>query len=153
MPKKATATDAQLILQLYDLRREPEMRKARQWWLTEFWPENLDDYLKISQAMGAPENNWLRQVSSYWNMAATFVLNGVLNAELFLQPSISGEMVFIFAKVQPFLQELRQKSNEPNLYKNIETVIHSSKFGRERLKLTSQRIKGVHERRAAMKTS
>jgi hypothetical protein len=153
MPKKATATDAQLILQLYDLRREPEMRKARQWWLTEFWPENLDDYLKVSQAMGAPENNWLRQVSSYWSMAAAFVLNGALNAELFLQPAISGEMVFIFAKVQPFLQELRQKSNDPHSYKNIETVINSSKFGRERLKLTSQRIKVVREKRAAMKTT
>jgi hypothetical protein len=153
MSKKATATDAQLILQLYDLRREPEMRKARQWWLVGFWPENLDDYLNVSQSLGTPENNWLRQVSSYWSMASAFVLNGALNAELFLQPAISGEMVFVLAKVQPFLKQLRERQNDPQAYKNIETVINSSKFGRERLKLTQQRIKAIRERRAAAKTS
>ncbi len=47
MSKKATATDAQLIMQLYDLRREPEMRKARSWWLGEFWPQNADDFMKV----------------------------------------------------------------------------------------------------------
>ena len=46
MPKKATATDAQLIMQLYDLRREPEMRKARHWWVAEFWPQSVDDVLE-----------------------------------------------------------------------------------------------------------
>jgi hypothetical protein len=153
MSKKATAVDAQLIMQLYDLRREAEMRKARQWWLSEFWPANVDDFLKVSQAMGTPENNWLRQVSSYWSMAASFALNGALNAELFLQPSISGEMVFVFAKVHPFLKELRQKLNDPHSFKNIEDIIHSSKFGRERLKLTLQRVQAVREKRAAAKAN
>jgi hypothetical protein len=53
MSKKATASDAQLILQLYDLRREAEMRKARNWWIGEFWPQSADDFLKVAFAMGA----------------------------------------------------------------------------------------------------
>jgi len=65
MGKRATAQDAQLIMQLYDLRREVEMRKARFWWMSQFWPETAEDFLKISYAVGTPENNWLRQGLSY----------------------------------------------------------------------------------------
>jgi hypothetical protein len=153
MPKKPTAADAQLILQLYDLRREAEMRKARNWWVTGFWPESADEIMKIVGAMGSQENNWLRQVGGYWNMAAAFVLQGVLNEELFIQPAVSGEMFFIFAKVHPFLKELREKMGDPHMFENIEKVITGSKFGRERLKLTLKRIAAVREKRATAKAS
>ena len=153
MSKKATATDAQLIMQLYDLRREPEMRKARSWWLGEFWPQNADDFLKVAWAMGTPENNWLRQVGGYWSMAASFVLHGALSEELFIQPAVSGEMVFVFAKVQPFLKELREKMGDPQMFGNIEKVITGSKFGRERLKLTLKRVETLREKKALAKAS
>jgi hypothetical protein len=153
MSKKATATDAQLIMQLYDLRREPEMRKARSWWLGEFWPQNADDVLKVAWAMGTPENNWLRQVGGYWSMAAAFVLQGALNEELFIQPSVSGEMFFVFAKIQPFLKELREKMGDPQMFGNIEKVITGSKFGRERLKLTLKRVETLREKRAMAKAT
>ena len=55
MAKKPTAEDARLILELYDLRREAEMRKARHWWLIDFWPENADAYLKVDMAFGSQE--------------------------------------------------------------------------------------------------
>jgi hypothetical protein len=153
MSKKATATDAQLIMQLYDLRREPEMRKARSWWLGEFWPQNADDMLKVVGATGTQENNWLRQVGGYWSMAAAFVLQGALNEELFIQPAVSGEMVFVFAKVQPFLKELREKIGDPQMFENIEKVITGSKFGRERLKLTLKRVETLREKRGLAKAS
>ncbi len=146
MSKKATTADAQLILQLYDLRREAEMRRARQWWLTGFWPTNVDDYMKVASASGTPENNWLRQVSSYWSMSATFVLHGALNEDLFLQPSVSGEMFIVLAKVYPFLKELRKKSGEPLMYGNIEKVIMGSKFGRDRFKFMSKRVEIMREK-------
>jgi hypothetical protein len=152
MSKKATHADAQLILHLYDLRREPEMRKARNWVLTEFWPQTADDYLQISAAMGRPENAWLRQVGSYWSMAASFALHGALNAEMFLQPSISGEMVFLFAKVHPFLKELRKKNGDPESFANLEKLITGSKYGRERLKLTAKRVQAMQAKRAAAKS-
>ena len=153
MSKKATATDAQLIMQLYDLRREPEMRKARNWWVVEFWPHSTDDFMKIVGAMGSQENNWLRQVGGYWSMAASFVLQGALSEELFIQPAVSGEMFLIFAKVHPFLKELREKMGDPQLFGNIEKVITGSKFGRERLKLTLTRVETMREKRGLAKAS
>ena len=79
MAKKASVGEAQVLLQLYDLRREAEMRKARDWWLWQFAPRTADDFLKVADAAGTPENNWMRQVASYWGMAASFVLQGVLS--------------------------------------------------------------------------
>jgi hypothetical protein len=94
MPKKVTHADAQLILQLYDLRRETKMRKARNWVATQFWPQSADDYIKVASAVGTPKNAWLRQVTSYWDMVAAFVLHGALNEELFFAPGVGNEMRF-----------------------------------------------------------
>jgi hypothetical protein len=140
MAKKATADDAGLILKLYDLRREPEMRKARNWFVTEFWPESVDDFLKVANAFPSQENCWIRQVGSYWDMAAAFVLQGALSEELFVQPGCSGEMFFIFAKIHPFLKELRQKMNNPDAWSNIEKVATGSKTARRRLERVAANI-------------
>jgi hypothetical protein len=153
MPKKATATDAQLVMQLYDLRREAEMRKARNWWIGEFWPQSADDFMKVAGAAGSQENNWLRQVSAYWSMAASFVLHGALSEELFIQPAVSGEMFLLFAKVHPFLKEVREKMGDPQLFGNIEKVVTGSKFGRERLKLSLKRVEMIREKRLAAKAN
>jgi hypothetical protein len=153
MPNKPTAADAQLILQLYDLRREAEMRKARSWWFVQFWPRNADDFMKIAQVPGTPENNWLRQVSGYWSMAASFVLHGALNSDLFLQPAVSGEMFIVFAKVYPFLKELREKTGDAQMFGTIEKVIMGSKFGRERFKFMAKRVETMREKMASAKAS
>jgi len=139
MAKKPGYDDARLILQLYDLRREPEMRKARQWWLTTFWPERADDFLKIF-ALGSQENNWFRQVVSYWGIVASFVVNGILNEKLFLQPSFSGELFFILIKSRPFLKELRERTKNPDLMVNLERAILGSKAGREQYAKMEPRV-------------
>jgi hypothetical protein len=148
MSKKPTVADAQLILQLYDLRREAEMRKARSWWFGEFFPDSADDYLKIGTAMGTQENNWLRQVSGYWGMAASFVLSGVLNEDMFLQPAVSGEMFLILAKVHPFLKDLRAKLGDQQAFRNIELVGTRTKYARERLQLFLKRVEAMNKKRA-----
>jgi hypothetical protein len=153
MSKKATAGDAQIIMQLYDLRREAEMRKARNWWFIEFWPRSADDFMKLAYVPGTPENNWLRQVSGYWSMAASFVLAGALNSDLFLQPAVSGEMFIVFAKVQPFIKELREKAGDPQMFGTIEKVIMSSKYGRERFKFMLKRVEMMREKLAPAKAS
>jgi hypothetical protein len=140
MRKQATSQDARLIMELYRLRRETQMRKARHWWLTDFWPESAGDYLKVEMARKTPQSNWLRQVVSYWGMAASFVLHGTLSEKVFLDASFSTEMFLIFAKVQPFLKELRRKTLNPELMGNIEKVIMKSKTGRARLKQVSKRV-------------
>jgi hypothetical protein len=146
MPKKATTADAELILKLYDARREPEIRKARQWWTMTFWPASADEVLPVMRGSGQ-ENAWYRQVLGYWNIAASFVLHGALNEELFLEPSFCGEMLFIYAKLQPFLKELRAQTQNPQLMLNIEKVIMRSKNGRERLAVVA---KNVENRRKSL---
>ena len=147
MAKKPTALDAQVVLQLYDLRREAEMRKARHWWTAEFWPQNAEDFMKVASAFPNQENAWMRQVGGYWDMAACLVLSGAINEELFLSPGISGEMFFLFAKIHPFLKEIREKMNNPDLFKNIESVATRSKLAKKRLERVS---KNVEARRKAM---
>ncbi len=140
MAKKPGPADAELILKLYDLRRESEIRKARTWWSGSFWPENSDDFLKVATAMGTQENTWLRQVSGYWDLAASFVVQGVLNEDLFLEPAFSGEMFLFFAKIEPFLKEVRAKMQSPYLWANVEKVVKNTKTGRERLRLMLERV-------------
>lgn len=140
MPKEPTATDAELILKLYDLRREAEMRKARDWWVVKFWPQTADDFIKVANALGTQENNWLRQVGGYWDMAAALVLHGTIHPELFLEGGVSGEMFFLYAKMQPILKDVREKMQSPGLFSNVEKVIMQSEAGRERLKTVSTRV-------------
>jgi hypothetical protein len=148
MGKKASAKDAELILKLYELRRETELRKARNWWLWEFSPRNADDFLKVANAGGSQENNWLRQGASYWGMAASLVRQGVLDEELFLRPACSGEMFFIFAKVYPFLTDLREKLADQEVFLDVEKVVTGTKWGRERLKFILNRIETMREKKA-----
>jgi hypothetical protein len=140
MPKKPTPADADLILKLYDLRREAEIRKARNWWLVDFWPETADDFMKVAQALGTQENNWLRQVGGYWELAASLVVHGTVNDTLFLEPAFSGEMFLFFAKLHPFLEDVREKLQNPGMLANVEKVIKKSKATQERLKAVEQRL-------------
>jgi hypothetical protein len=140
MAKKATAQDAELIMQLYDLRREAEMRKARHWFGAEFWPQSIDEFMKVVNSFPSQENAWVRQVGGYWDMAASFVVQGALNETLFLQPGCSGEMFFIFAKVHPYLKEFREQTNNPDAFANIEKVATGSKLARKRLERVSKNV-------------
>ena len=133
MAKKATPHDAHLVLKLYELRREAEMRKARHWFTTEFWPQSAAEFIETVNKFPSQENTWARQVGGYWDMAASLVLHGALNEELFLQPGCSGEMFFIFAKIYPFLKEFREKTNNPDAFANIEKLATGSKTARKRL--------------------
>jgi hypothetical protein len=143
MPKKPTAEDAQIIMKLYDLRREAEMRKARAW-IAGFWPRTADEVVQVINGTNPQENAWFRQVSGYWDMAASFVLRGVLSEELFFDSG--GEMWFVLSKVYPFLKEIRQQANVPTYFVRVEKLATRSKDGRERLQMM---LKRAEARRAA----
>jgi hypothetical protein len=151
MAKKATIADAQLILQLYDLRREAEMRKARAWFAGEFFPQSADDVMKVTSAMGTQENAWFRQVGGYWGIVASFVLQGVLNEDLFLQPGFSGELFLMYAKIHPFRKELREKLNDPHAFLTLEKVVTRTKWGKNRLEFMIKRVEGMRQRLTAAK--
>jgi hypothetical protein len=146
----ATAADAQIILQLYDLRRDTEMRKARHFISAEFWPESAEDTLRIARAYPSTENTWLRQVTSYWEMAASFVLRGALHEGLFFDAS--GEMYCVYAKFRPFLPGIRQKL--PHFLLTVEKVVMNTQEGRDRLERLEKRLarrkQKLTERRAAV---
>jgi len=80
----ATSADGELILKLYELRTEAVMRKARAWITGEFWPVTADEFFTVQQDSGSEKNAWLRQVVTYWEMAASLVLHGALSADLFV---------------------------------------------------------------------
>jgi len=153
MAKKINTSDAELILKLYDLRREAEMRKARNWWVVTFNPQSADDFTKIAAEFGSQENNWLRQVMGYWNMAATLVQRGAIDQELFLEPSVSGEMFVIYAKIKPYMKGIREKMGNPTFFANIESLINGSKKGRDFLKYMETQMARRREMMKAAKAS
>jgi len=138
MPKKPTTADAQIILQLYDFRREVEMRKARNWFNGAFWPKNVDDILAVTSNFSLPENAWFRQVITYWDMATVLVLHGALNEELFF--AASAEMWFSFAKLYPYLKAYREKSGQTEAWKQIEKLATRTKQGKNRMDALVKRI-------------
>jgi hypothetical protein len=87
-------------------------------------------------------------VGGYWGIAASLVLQGAVNEELFLRPAFSGEMFFIYGKVYPFLKELREKVGDPEAFLDIEKVIINTKWGRDRLKFILKRLETMRERLA-----
>ncbi len=146
MSASATPADAEIVLKLYDLRREAEMRKARAWITGEFWPDTADDVIKVGLDFGSQHNAWYRQVTTYWNMAAALVLRGAVSRELFVD--FGGEMFFLFAKFEPFVKAIREKFNAPEFLENIEKVVDSTPGGRERIARLQERIKFVRQLRA-----
>jgi len=109
--------DADLILKLYDLRREPVMREARNWMFT-FNPTSVQD---VMQTMVGDHSGHLRMVISYWDMACAFVNNGVIDEELFNQTN--GEHIFVYMKMEPVIEEVRKMFDNPDFLKNLETVV------------------------------
>jgi hypothetical protein len=109
---------AQLNLQLYALRREPVLREARAWFLTEFTPESFADLAAVA---GGARNASFRMVLGYWDMAASLVTSGAIDGDAFR--AAHGEVFLTFSKVHPFLAELRVAAGEPEFCRHLETVV------------------------------
>jgi hypothetical protein len=129
--------DADLILKLYDLRREPVMREARNWFFS-FNPTTPADYM---EAMMGPQSGYLRMVISYWDMAASLVNNGAIDEQMF--NDANGEHIFIFAKIEPILDGLRQQWNQPEMLKHYEALIRRIPNNKETLAGIRERIKMI----------
>ena len=109
---------ASLNLRLFDLRREPVLREARSWFLMEFNPESFTEFVTL---VSGDRNASFRMVIGYWDMAASLVTTGAIDAGAFL--AAHGEIVATFSKIQPFLAELRAGSAEPDVWTHIEAVV------------------------------
>ena len=134
--------DADLILKLYDLRREPVMREARNWFFT-FNPTSAAEYM---ETMMGPQSGYLRMVISYWDMAASLVNNGAIDEKMFNEAN--GEHLFIFAKIEPILAELRQTWNAPEMLQNFETLVRRTPNSEKTLAEIRERIKMIQAMQA-----
>ena len=136
------------ILRLYELRSEQTMRKARDWFATGFYPESIQDILNVLVGQHSAD---FRMVVSYWDMAAAFVVFGAINDEMF--NNINTEHVAVYAKLQPFLEELRAMPGvPPYLYlKHLEPVVLRMPDAQERVAvmrryMESRRGSGAEEK-------
>ena len=129
--------DANLILRLYEIRREPVMREARNWFFS-FNPSTPAEYM---DAMMGPNSGHLRMVISYWDMAASLVNHGAIDEQMF--NDCNGEHLFIFAKIEPVLEDLRQEWNQPDMLKNFETLVRRVPENKEKLAAIRERIKMI----------
>jgi hypothetical protein len=113
-------TDVMAILKLYELRRDEKMRAARSWYFSEFAPKTAMDIIALYRD-GEQASAHFRMVTSFWDMAASFVLNGGIDEKMFLDSG--SEHIFVYAKVQPFLAEIRQLFGEPDYLINLEQLV------------------------------
>jgi len=141
--------EADLILKLYELRREPVMREARSWFAT-FNPKSIDD---ITEVLTSDKSGYYRMVTSYWDMAAALVNNGAIDAQMF--NDANGEHVFIYARLEPFVADIRAQGNRQFLVQ-LEKLVKEMPDIEERLKYVRERIQKLIEKaqmRAAAKAA
>lgn len=129
---------ADLILKLYDLRREAVMRKARAWFAAEFHPASTGD---VMAALQGENGAYLRMIMGYWEMASALVLHGAIDTAMF--HDANGEHLFVYTKIEPFVAELRQKQG-PNVAANLEKLIKT-------MPDAEKRVQAMRERQAAMR--
>ena len=139
---------AELILKLYDLRREEKMREARSWMLS-FFPESAADILQA--LIRAETSAYYRMVTSYWDMAASLVNHGAIDEEMFADAH--GEHIVIFSKIEPFLPELREATGNQNMFENLEKLIMRQPDAKEKLAKSRESMKRWMQARAEMSKS
>jgi hypothetical protein len=138
---------AELILRLYELRRETVMREARSYvGGGTFAPRSTEELLALVST-GGTETGYVLQVYGYWDMVCAFVIHGMLSADLVYDTC--QEMYFQYAKIQPYLKEFRMKMNLPEWMQNIEKVIEKSVKGRKRIAMMRKSMGRIAEERKA----
>src|SRR5215471_11307737 len=139
MAKKPNADDALVIMKLYKLRGEPVMRAARKFMVSEFWPQNYDEFKNLMTSFGTEQNAWFRQALTYWNMAAAMVLQGVVSEDLFF--ACNGEPYFLWAKFGEYIPQARKEYIDREFLLSLEKLVSTPK--------AKVRVKGLQERLAA----
>jgi hypothetical protein len=142
--------DADLILKLYDLRREKTMREARSWFFT-FNPKGKEDFIDV---LTGDKSGLYRMVISYWDMACSLVNHGAIDIEMF--NDANGEHMFVYAKLEPFLPALREEMGNPNFLKHLEKVVkecpdYEAKLANIRTRM--QKLVELYQQRAAAKAA
>jgi hypothetical protein len=136
LPSSPDHHDAELVLRLYELRREPVMRESRDAINGQFMPKSFEDVAAITKS-DHPLNRAYRQVNTYWELAYSLVKHGTLNADLAMESN--GEGMLLLAKVYPFLDRIRTDIN-PRAFRNAEWVATETEAGKTVFALFQKRI-------------
>jgi hypothetical protein len=119
MTQKPTYDDANLILRLYEMRREDRMRKARAWFTANCKAKSYEELVKLAPG-GSDENASVRMVTSYWDLVSSFMTSNVLNKELFFQ---SGrELLLVWERVRDYLPSMRDAYKDPSYLRHLEII-------------------------------
>jgi len=127
--KKPTPAQAQLHLQLYDLRREARLRQARDWFLQHYLPEKPEDMLRLAPP-GSPENASMRMVISYWDQACVLLDHGMLHRELFFETT--NEFYIVWHRIRPFIADIRAYLKNARLFESLEKYANAYESWAER---------------------
>lgn len=125
---EVTHEQANLLLHLYELRREPRMREAREWYVGKFRPTSLDDVMRLAPP-GSEENASMRMVISYWNMAASIVNRGLIDEEFFFENT--GEQWAVWGRIRALVPAMRERSLNPHQYEHLEKHVDRFEAWRE----------------------
>lgn len=137
-PMPTPFESAQLNLKLFELRREPVLREARDWFLRSFHPETVDE---LMAAVRSERNASFRMVIGYWDMAASLVTTGAIGADAFR--AAHSEIFGTFSKIEPFLAEMRRTISEPDFCKHVEAVVMSAPDAKAILARRRERLRAV----------
>jgi hypothetical protein len=127
---------AQLILKLFELRRDPVLREARTWFIREFHPETIDD---VKAALASEHNPRIRMVVGYWDMAASLVTHGAIDRQMFLDANV--EIFATFSKIYLLLPQIREIAALPGFARHLEDVVLSAPGIEPRLEALRQRFR------------
>jgi hypothetical protein len=136
--------DADLVLKLYDLRRESVMRESRNAINAKFWPRSAEEAVAVT-ASDHPLNTAFRQTSAYWEMVYSMARHGIIHPDFLVENN--GEGLFLFARVEPYLAALRQAAS-PRWFRNAEWVATHCAAGQALMESYRARVKRALESRA-----
>jgi hypothetical protein len=135
---------ATLLIRLYELRREPMMREARNWYTRSFHPASIEEVL---QAVSGPNSAQFRMVTSYWDMATSFVANGAIDETMF--NDANGEHAIVFSRIEPFIAAYREKMSNPAYLASLEKVVMQVPGAKERMASLRERFRAMAAAAAA----
>jgi len=129
--------DADLVVRLFDLRREAVMRASRDAMNARFRPRSYEEFIAITKP-DHPDNAAFRQVSTYWEMVYAMARHGIVNPEYFVESNREG--MLLYTKIQPFLARFRQEAS-PTAFRNAEWVATQTDVGRAAYALFEKRLR------------
>jgi len=145
--RKPTTADAELLLRLYEVRRDPELRRARQWFLTSFSAQGWTE-IKLRYLSQDDDDRWFRMTTSYWEMVGSLVNHGVLHPELFFDHT--GEDIVSWERCKPWIAEAREDIR-PTYLMNFERLVVAHQAYRKKLNEAALAAKRAPARRATRK--